>query len=217
MIKISFVLFILNFLQPVSAETLVGKVLSIHDGDTITVLLSAQSKKEKVRLLGVDSPELDFNGKSQGLVAEMARDYLKSILPLSSTINIELPKSGLDSNGRYLGKIIYNGLDVNLEMLKAGMGAVYFIYPYDKKTVVEYMNISEMAASNGVGIFSDKFKSNPLGYMFRQMTKGVPGTNFVADYETKKLYSSKDIESVPHYHRVFFSLEETALIHGFNW
>ncbi len=217
MIKISFVLFILSFLQPVSAETLVGKVLSIHDGDTITVLLTSQSKKEKVRLLGVDTPELDFNGKSQGPVAEMARDYLKSILPLNSTINIELPKSGLDSNGRYLGKIIYNGVDVNLEMLKAGMGAVYFIYPYDKKTVTEYMNVSEIAASNGVGIFSDKFKSNPLGYMFRQMTKGVPGTNFVADYETKKLYSSKDIESVPHYHRVFFSLEETALIHGFNW
>jgi len=217
MFKFSIALFILSFLQPASSETLVGKVLSIHDGDTITVLLASQSIKEKVRLLGVDTPEVDFNGKSQGPAAEMARDYLKSLLPINSTINIELPKSGLDSNGRYLGKIIFNGVDINLEMLKAGMGAVYFIYPYDKKTVVEYMNISEIAASNGVGIFSDKFKATPFGYMFRQMTKGIPGTNFVADFETKKLYSSKDIESVPHYHRVFFSLEETALIHGFNW
>lgn len=217
MFKFFLALLILSFLQPASSETLVGKVLSIHDGDTITVLLASQSKKEKVRLLGVDTPEVDFNGKSQGAVSELARDYLKSILPLNSSIMIELPKSGLDSNGRYLGKIIYNGLDINLEMLKAGMGAVYFIYPYDKKTVIEYMSASEIAASNEVGIFSDKFKAQPFGYMFRQITKGIPGTNFVADFETKKLYSSKDIESVPHYHRVFFSLEETALIHGFNW
>lgn len=217
MLKFSLVLFLISFLQPASAEMLVGKVLSIHDGDTITVSLASQTKKEKVRLLGVDTPEVDFNGKSQGAVAEMARDYLKSILPLNSTIQIELPKSGLDSNGRYLGKIIYNGVDLNLEMLKAGMGAVYFIYPYDKKTAIEYMNASEIAASSELGIFSDKFKTAPFGYMFRQMTKGIPGTNFVADFETKKLYSSKDIELVPHYHRVFFSLEETALIHGFNW
>jgi micrococcal nuclease len=215
--KIFLALIVLSFLQLASAETLVGRVLSLHDGDTITVQFESQSKKEKVRLLGVDTPEVDFNGKSQGEVAEMARSYLKSLLPVNSTIQVELPKNGLDSNGRYLGKILYNGVDINLEMLKAGMGAVYFIYPYDKKTVIEYASASETAALNGLGIFSDKFKSEPFGYMFRQMTKGVPGTNFVADFETKKLYSSKDIELVPHYHRVFFSLEETALIHGFNW
>jgi micrococcal nuclease len=218
MIKISLLLFLLYSLQPAtSAETLVGNVISIHDGDTITVLLSSQSKKEKVRLLGLDTPEINFNGKSQGEAAEMARDYLKSILPLNSTIQIELPKSGLDTNGRYLGKIIFNGIDINLEMLKAGMGVVYFIYPYDKKTVIEYMNISEIAASNGVGIFSNKYTSVSQGYIFRQVIKGIPGTNFVADYDTKKLYSSKNIELVPHYHRVFFSLEETALRHGFYW
>lgn len=217
MLQFSLTLLLLSFFQQASAETLVGRVLSIHDGDTITVQFASQSKKEKVRLLGVDTPEIDFNGKSQGEVAEMARSYLISVLPVNSTIQLELPKKGLDSNGRYLGKIIYNGVDINREMLKAGMGAVYFIYPYDKKTVIEYMLVSETATLNGVGIFSDKFKSAPFGYMFRQMTKGIPGTNFVADFETKKLYSSKDIELVPHYHRVFFSLEETALIHGFNW
>lgn len=217
MFKIFLVFFILSSLQLAFAETLVGRVLSIHDGDTITVQFESQPKKEKVRLLGVDTPEVDFNGQSQGPVSEMACDYLKSILPLNSVIQVELPKNGLDSNGRYLGKILYNGLDINLEMLKAGMGAVYFIYPYDKKTVVSYMSASELAALSGVGIFSDAFKSQPLGYIFRQMTKGIPGTNFVADFETKKLYSSKDIELIPHYHRVFFSSEETAIIHGFTW
>lgn len=199
------------------AETLVAKVQSIHDGDTISVTLPNQSKKEKVRLLGVDTPEVDFNGQTQGEIANMARDYLQKLLPLNSTIQIELPEKGRDVNGRLLGKIIYNGVDLNLEMLKAGMGVVYFIYPYDKKTVVEYMSASELADLMSEGLFADNYKKFPPGYIFRQSIRGVDGTNFVANYETKKIYSSKDIESVPHFHRVFFSSEETALIHGFNW
>jgi len=218
MIKYLFSFLVLISIQLASAETLVGRVLSIHDGDTITVQLDTQVNKEKIRLLGVDSPEIDFNGKTQGAVAEMARDYLKKLLPINSVIQIDLPdKGGRDVNGRYLGIILYNGMDLNLEMLKAGMGAVYFIFPYDKKMAVTYMNASEEATVNGVGLFSQMYNQELLGYVFRQKIRGIEGTNIVADYATKKLYSSEDMELVPHYHRVFFSSEETAFIHGFNW
>ncbi len=218
MIKYLFSFLVLISIQLASAETLVGRVLSIHDGDTITVLLDNQVKKEKIRLLGVDSPEIDFNGKTQGAVAEMARDYLKKLLPLNSVIQIDLPdKGGRDVNGRYLGIILYNGMDLNLEMLKAGMGAVYFIFPYDKKMAVTYMNASEEAVINEVGLFSQTYGHELLGYVFRQKVRGIGGTNIVADYTTKKLYSAENMELVPHYHRVFFSSEETALVHGFNW
>lgn len=210
-------LIIFSSLQQASAKTLVGKVLSIHDGDTITIVSHESAKKEKVRLLGVDTPEINFNGKSQGEIAEMARDYLKKLLPLNSVVQIELPEKGTDANERYLGKIIYNGIDLNLEMLKSGMGAVYFIYPYDKKMVVAYMQASQQASEAGLGIFSLKYKTQPLAYLFRQLTKGLPGTNLVADFQSKRLYSSEDIELVPHYRRVFFSSEEMAIGHGFNW
>lgn len=218
MIKFIYSFLVLISIQLASAETLVGRVLSIHDGDTMTVQLDSQIKKEKIRLLGVDSPEIDFNGQSQGAVAEIARDYLRNLLPLNSVVKIDVPqKGGRDINGRYLGIIIYNGIDLNLEMLKAGMGAVYFIFPYDKKMAVTYMNASETATVNGVGLFSQTYNHELLGYVFRQKVKGMEGTNIVANYVTKKLYSSDNLELVPHYHRVFFSNEETALIHGFNW
>jgi micrococcal nuclease len=218
MIEFFFSFVVLISLQLASAETLVGRVLSIHDGDTMTVQIESQIKKEKIRLLGVDTPEIEFNGKTQGTVAEMARDYLRNLLPLNSVVQIDVPqKGGRDINGRYLGIIIYNGADLNLEMLKAGMGAVYFIFPYDKKTAVTYMNASETAAVNGVGLFSQMYNHEMLGYVFRQKVRGTEGTNIVADYVTKKIYSANDLELVPHYHRVFFSSEQTALIHGFNW
>lgn len=211
-------LFLILFLIPsVEAKSLMGKVLSIHDGDTITFQPEGAPKKAKLRLMGVDTPEIDFNGHSQGEVAEKARDYLRSMLPINSTIKIELSEKGMDSNDRYLGQIIYNGVDLNLEMLKAGWGAVYFIYPYDKKLVVNYGEASKIADEKNVGIFSAKYEHEPLPYIFRQDSKGIPGTNMVGNFKTKKLFVSENIEEVPHYLRVFFSSDAMASSQGFSW
>lgn len=211
-------LFLISYaFSAVSAKTIAGKVLSIHDGDTITFLPSDDTKKAKLRLLGVDTPEIDFNGSSQGESAELARDYLKGLLPINAQIQIELPEKSTDSNNRYLGQIMYNGVDLNLEMLKAGWGALYFIYPYDKKIFVRYSEAAALASASKAGIFSDKFSHNPLPYIFRQDSKGIPGTNIIGNFKTKKLYSPADVESVPHYQRVFFSDEKMANQQGFSW
>ncbi len=211
-------IFLIILLIPsVEAKGLVGKVLSIHDGDTLTFLPEGSPKKAKLRLMGVDTPEIDFNGNSQGEVAEAARDYLRSLLPLNSTIRIELSDKGMDNNDRYLGQVIYNERDLNLEMLKAGWGAVYFIYPYDKKIVVKYAEASRLADEQNVGIFSEKYQNEPLPYIFRQDSKGIPGTNMVGNFKTKKLYNSESIQEVPHYYRVFFSSDVMASSQGFSW
>lgn len=212
-----FALFVILFSPVLSARILTGKVLSIHDGDTVTFIPEGAVKKAKLRLMGVDTPEIDFNGSTQGEVAFAARDFLINLLPLDSIIQIDLSDQESDVNGRYLGRILFHGVDLNLEILKAGWGATYFIYPYDKKILIHYQKASELAAQNQLGAFSDKYKSNPLAYMFRQESRGVPGTNLVADFETKKIYSAENIESIPHFRRVFFSSAESALTHGFSW
>lgn len=218
MVKFFFSFLILISFQLAHAESLSGKVIGIHDGDSITVQLDSQVKKEKIRLVGVDTPEIDFNGNSQGVIAEMARDYLRNMLPLKSIVQIDIPeKGGRDMHGRYLGTVIYKGKNLNLEMLKSGMGAVYFIYPYDKKLAVKYMSASKEASNNGVGFFGQNFDQELLAYVFRQQVRGVPGTNIVADFVTKKLYSSYDLELVPHYQRVFFETQEAAYNNGFSW
>ncbi len=216
--QIFFISFLLLAFQAVSAKTITGKVLSIHDGDTLTFLPSgAEAKKAKLRLLGVDTPEIDFNGATQGESAQKALSFLKSLLPLNSVIQIELSDKNMDSNNRYLGQVIFNGIDLNLEMLKAGWGALYFIYPYDKKVFVKYSEAAQKAFEDKAGLFSEGFSHVLLPYIFRQEEKGIPGTNLVGNFKTKKLFSPEDIQSVPHYHRVFFSNENTALGQGFSW
>ena len=186
-------------------STITGKVLSIHDGDTLQ--LEIKGKKERVRLLGVDTPEVDFQGETQGEAALKARDYLRSLLPLNSQVEVRTQDKALDSNGRLLGQIIYQGRDLNLEMLQSGLAAVYFIYPFDKKVVSTYVAAAEIGA----------LKADQLvlpGYIFRQKVKGYPGTNMVADFTLKCL--SSDIEKVPVFRRVFFSEESIALSQGYR-
>lgn len=203
--------------SPAKARTIVGKVLSIHDGDTLTFLPEGSLTKSKLRLLGVDTPEIDFNNHSQGEVAEKARDYLRSLLAINSTIEIKLSEKGIDSNNRYLGQLFFKGVDLNLEMLKAGWGAVYFIYPYDKKLVANYGEASRLADEQDKGIFSYQYQKELLPYLFRQETKGTEGTNMVGNFNTKKLYLSENIDEIPHYFRVFFPSDLMASSQGFSW
>lgn len=214
---ISMTIIIFLSLPQANAMNIAGKVLAIHDGDTLTLLPSGETKKVKLRLLGVDTPEIDFNGFSQGEVAIHARDFLKSLLPINANIKIELAQNGTDSNGRYLGIIIYEGRDLNAQILEAGWGVAYFIFPYDKSLVVNYLKLSQDAYLKSLGIFSNQFKHERLPYLFRQESKGIPGTNLVGNFTTKKIFSSENIEEIPVYNRVFFPSEQMAKSVGFSW
>jgi endonuclease YncB( thermonuclease family) len=54
--RLFFLLVPLVFNAPCSAQTITGKVVSISDGDTITVL-DASRTQHKIRLAGIDAPE----------------------------------------------------------------------------------------------------------------------------------------------------------------
>ncbi|MFZ1642126.1 MAG: thermonuclease family protein [Candidatus Contendobacter sp.] len=57
----------------VQAETLTGRVVGVHDGDTLTLLV-AGNRQVKVRLAGIDAPELaqPFGQKSKQSLSKLA-------------------------------------------------------------------------------------------------------------------------------------------------
>ena len=63
---------LLTFTSFLLADELRGKVVSIADGDTITVL-DADKKQHKVRLIGIDAPEKKqaFGAKSKARLGEL--------------------------------------------------------------------------------------------------------------------------------------------------
>ena len=58
---------------PVFAESLAGRVVSIADGDTLTVL-DGSNTQYRIRLAGIDAPEKHqaFGSKSQSNLAALA-------------------------------------------------------------------------------------------------------------------------------------------------
>ena len=103
------------FAQAASAAT----VLSIGDGDTISVLERGQ--KLKVRLACIDAPET-----AQTPFGVASRNQLKALLPLGSTVSLRV--QAVDRYGRNVAEVIGNKGMVNLAMVQSGQAFVYRQY-----------------------------------------------------------------------------------------
>jgi endonuclease YncB( thermonuclease family) len=103
------------FAQAASAAT----VLSIGDGDSISVLERGQ--KLKVRLACIDAPET-----AQSPYGMASRNQLKSLLPLGSTVSLRV--QAVDRYGRSVAEVIGNKGMVNLAMVQSGQAFVYRQY-----------------------------------------------------------------------------------------
>ncbi len=98
-----------------------GMVVSVADGDTITVL--RDRTQVKVRLLEIDAPEKAqaFGTKSKESLSEMCLGKAA-----------ELADKGKDRYGRTLARVSCDGVDANADQVRRGMAWVYDRYVTDK-------------------------------------------------------------------------------------
>ena len=97
------------------ADELRGKVVSVSDGDTITVL-DNNRVQHKIRLNGIDAPE-----SSQ----EFGQASTRNLSSLIFGQEVVVTWQKIDRYGRLVGNVFLGGKDINLEQLKAGL-AWYF-------------------------------------------------------------------------------------------
>jgi len=102
----------------VQADTLLGKVIHVQDGDTITVLDDTHTQ-HIIRLTGIDAPEKRqaFGNVSKQSLAEQVA---------GQSVAVEWVK--VDKYGRKLGKVLLAGLDCNLVQVKRGLAWHYKQY-----------------------------------------------------------------------------------------
>jgi micrococcal nuclease len=94
-----------------------GPVVGIHDGDTLTVRV--EGKRVRVRLDGVDAPEL---GQPYGKSAR------RSLSELCRGKNASVVDRGKDEEGRIVGSVRCGEVDANAEQVRRGMAWVYLRY-----------------------------------------------------------------------------------------
>ena len=116
-----------------------GKVVSIHDGDTITVLQDKQQLK--VRLYGIDAPELKqpYGKKSKQFLANLIADEV-----------VEVEENGKDRYKRTIGTVYLNGKDINAQMVANGYAWAY------RKFSKKYTAQESKAKSQKLGLWRDK-------------------------------------------------------------
>ena len=127
-----------------------GKVVSIHDGDTITVL---QGKQQiKVRLFGVDAPELkqSYGKKSKQFLANLIAGQI-----------VEVEENGKDRYKRTIGIVYLGNTDINAQMVANGYAWAY------RKFSKKYTPQESQAKKQGLGLWRDKEPAPPWDWRKR--------------------------------------------------
>lgn len=201
------VIFMLH-IPTANAQVYTSTVKRVVDGDTIH-LNQPVLGTTKVRLLSIDTPETNFQGKNQGEHAFAATNHLSQLLPPGSNIKIELGTEQTDQHGRLLAHIYKGNLDINKEMVRKGYAVTYFIYP-NLSHFGEYQSALVQARSEGLGIWNLDSPLELLPFEFRiKVSNGVPN-KWVVDSHTKMIYQPNEYHKVPVERRIFFMTEQDA-------
>lgn len=141
---------VLHF-SPVLAETISGEVIKVPDGDTITIVDSA-NRKHRVRFLGIDAPE-----KNQASGQACGRSLSDKIY--GETVKVKYDKK--DRYGRILGTVYLGDRNVNLEQVTEGCAWYYWHYARDVERALRsaYAEAESEAQSKRLGLWK---KSDPV-------------------------------------------------------
>lgn len=139
--------FFILFAGLANAVTLLGKVVGVSDGDTITVL-DASKTQFKIRLEGIDAPE-----KAQPF-GQKSKEHLSDLV-FGKQVIVESNKT--DKYGRTVGKVLINGKDANLEQVRSGFAWHYKEYQKEQSAAdrVVYANAETSAQSSKSGLWRD--------------------------------------------------------------
>ena len=122
-----------------------GRIVGVHDGDTVTVL-TADKTQIKMRLEGIDAPEL-----KQAFGARAKQEL--STLVFGKEVRVQ--NKGHDRYKRTIGRILCEGVDVNLEMVKRGMAWRYVKYSKEPALIAAEIE----ARTTKCGLWSEE---NPI-------------------------------------------------------
>ena len=134
----------LNVLMVLALPAQAGTVLSVGDGDTITVTEGVQ--KTKVRLACIDAPET-----SQTPYGMESRQALQRLLPIGTDVTIRTKAT--DRYGRTVGEVLKGGTNINQSLVGSGNAFVYWQYisGCDRQT---YSRLEKDARLKRLGVWS---------------------------------------------------------------
>ena len=110
-----------------------AKVIRVIDGDTVDVDIDLGfgiwQKNERVRIMGIDTPESRTRDKIEKKFGLAAKAKLKTLLGKTTVLQTTISKKGVDMKGKFgrvLGDFIQNDKSVAKKMCETGHAVAYF-------------------------------------------------------------------------------------------
>jgi micrococcal nuclease len=133
-----------------TAALIVGLVIAIADGDTLTVL-DSDFKQVKVRLAEIDAPESKqpFGTRARQSLGELCHEK-----------RAEVRVTDRDRYGRIVGRVTCDGTDANSTQVHRGLAWVYDRYAKD----ATLYRLQDEARAAGRGLWTDSTPVAPWAW-----------------------------------------------------
>jgi endonuclease YncB( thermonuclease family) len=147
---------------PAYAYQIAGVIVRVVDGDTVQ--LDVGDAKKRVRLLGIDAPEIK---QEYGIES---RAYLNNLVGSKS---VQMECTGSDRYKRAICKIVFKGVDINLRMVESGMAWHYKRYSGNQSASdrLKYSQAEESAKVGRVGLWSQETAVAPWDFRKRKKAR----------------------------------------------
>ncbi len=188
------------------------KVQKVYDGDTFRT-----DKGEKIRLLGINTPEITHDTEPGEPFGSEAGDMLRKLLG-GQAVRLTFDIEKKDRYGRTLAQVyLRDGTWINEEMLKLGMAHVY-TFPPNLKHVTELHAAERIARDQSLGIWANsRFKvlsAKQVSHAHIGQYRIVEGEASKVGHKKFGFRLGKISISVPRKYRKYFAVEGLAIAPG---
>lgn len=131
-------------------------VLRTVDGDTLEVREDGASDSEKIRLLGVNTPESVDPRKPVECFGKEASKFTDDLVTGKRVNLVSDPEAdNVDKYGRFLRSVeLENGTDLNEALLREGYAYAYLSFPLSDERKALYHELEQEAKSAERGLWS---------------------------------------------------------------
>lgn len=205
-----YLLFLLSCSSTLASDEAIIK--RVVDGDTVVVVY--QGREEKIRMIGVDTPETVDPRKPVEYFGREASAFTKKLLPPGIRVRLEFDWEKRDKYGRMLAYVYKGGMFVNAEIIKQGYGHAYTRFPF--RYLEDFRRYEREAREAGRGLWG----GSGIG---RTETRGTPARparqGKIIGNKKSMIYhvpGGQSYDKVAPENRVYFDTEEEAQRAGYR-
>ncbi|MGZ4970365.1 MAG: thermonuclease family protein [Methylobacter sp.] len=143
------------------------RVKTVYDGDTVVL-----EDGRKIRLLGINTPEVQHRDKSADAGGDEAKRWLSDKLK-TTKVRLEIGAEKTDKYGRTLAHLFTERKEhINLQLVETGLATVS-IYPSELYYIDELVKAQDQAEQSKLGIWGwPEYAAIPVGSLTEEGRQG---------------------------------------------